>query len=153
MWSDIIDEGLLDESYLNYRQKYFATWDCEALETGESRSVTPYRTEEGTQSLISIACSNNINGETRCFVRKNSSLQAGIDLVEQFLEILEEWQSLLEEEIDPEIHQAIDRCEQLIETTTFSVRKTKLKKMLNFLKNQTKLVVFGFNSGKSSIII
>ena len=69
----IINDGLLPESFLNYRHKYIVTYDIESLERKVKIEKTHKMRIEALQFPVSIAVSTNLpNRHDRFYVRKVS---------------------------------------------------------------------------------
>ena len=147
-----ISQGLLDPKFRDYRQKYIAGFDIESLETPiKERSETIH--EVSIQTVVSISVSTNIPGfETQHFCRSSMSPSDGTLLITEFMDHLHVLADALQELIPTEIRALTEKLEAELKETAFCKSKTKMTKLLNYLKSFRTLNVFGFNSGKSRLI-
>ena len=77
---------LLPEEFLNYRQKYFVTWDIESLE--EKPGPHEDTIVEALQNVVSISVSSNLPVEDQYFVRSSSEPIAAAELIKNFIDHL-----------------------------------------------------------------
>ena len=73
----------------------------------------------------------------------------GTLLITEFMDHLHILAEALQELIPPEIRALTEKLEEQLKDTTFCKSKTKMVKLLNYLKSFRTLSVFGFNSGES----
>ena len=67
----IIDDGLLPDTFLNYRHTYLATYDIESLERQVKIEKSQKLRIEALQFPVSIAVSTNLpNRHDRFYIRK-----------------------------------------------------------------------------------
>ena len=157
LMKEIVSYGLLDKSYLEYRQEFFATYDLETLEQKSVDFQNSGTVTEAFLGLASIAVATNltdISDETfpdQCYVKADDSNQSAQDICDQFLDHLFFLADVYQDTIPEEIHEAILilECEQIEEK--FSKEKTKKQTWLRHLKKYQSFNCFGFNSGKFDI--
>ena len=139
----MIKSGDLLPEYQNFRQKYFAVFDIETAESlSENESIL------AVQKVISIGCATNIPGYgSKWFCRQSSSSKHGQDMVDDFMEYLEELQSGLQAFIPGEISNLIENLEIEVGDAKFSKWNAAKMGKISQLKSYKKLNVFGFNSG------
>lgn len=84
--------GFIPEQYINYRQEYICVFDIECLETeytGKKEGMDMYI--DKAQKIVSLAVGSNIpGGGDKFFYRKTSQPEAEEELIEEFVEYLEE---------------------------------------------------------------
>ena len=148
-FDEIVEAGYLTEEFRHYRHNFLAVYD---IETFERESTEKLSNVEAKLDLLSLAVSTNIPGQQdRFFCRKSSDPDDAYSIVVQFLEYLEELQTILEETIPEEIADAISILEEEIQEEKFSKRKLLKKNYLRTLKSVSLLNVYGFNSGKFTL--
>ena len=108
---------LLPEEFLDYRQKYFVTWDIESLE--EKPGPDGDSIVEALQNVVSISVSSNLPVEDQYFVRKSSDPAAAVELIKSFIDHLFKLEEKFQELIPQEIKQAISTLNEEI----FSIKK------------------------------
>ena len=140
---------LLPEEFLNYRQKYFVTWDIESLE--EKPGPNDDSIVEALQNVVSISISSNLPVEDQYFVRKSSEPAAGVELIKNFIDHLFKLEEKFLELIPQEISQAIATLNERIISSQFSKTQLKQKSVLYYLKSCLTLPCYGFNSAKYDI--
>ena len=147
-----ISQGLLDPKFRDFRQQYIAGFDIESLETPiKERSESVH--EVSIQTVVSISVATNIPGfETQHFCRSSMSPEDGTLLITEFMDHLHVIAEALQELIPPEIRALTEKLEADLKETAFCKSKTKMTKLLNYLKSFRTLNVFGFNSGKKYMI-
>ena len=82
----LADEEFLPPEALDFRKSYIVCYDIESLENKEN--ISSLRNVVGIHQIISIAVSTN-RGHSKCFIRADSSHQAALDLIQNFLEYLD----------------------------------------------------------------
>ena len=106
--------------------------------------------EVSIQTVVSISVATNIPGfETQHFCRASMSPSDGTLLITEFMDHLHVLAVELQELIPSEIRALTEKLEVELKETAFCKSKTKMMKLLNYLKSFRTLNVFGFNSGKS----
>ena len=138
---EIIELGLLPESFRSYRQSKLGVFDIETLqqpiETDECNSLV----YEAVQFPVSIGFASNIQGfEQEFFIRSSSDPEDGYQMVKKFLNHLALVRTKFLETIPVEITDAIERL-QIMSKQKFSKKKLKLVSHLNFLKRFTQEMV------------
>ena len=143
-----MSQNLLDPKYRDFRQQYIAGFDIESLETPiKQRSEVTH--EVSIQTVVSISVSTNIPGfETKHFCRSSMSAFDGTILITEFMDHLHILAEALQQLIPTEIKELTEKLEVELKEKTFCKSKTKLVKLMNYLKSFRMLNVFGFNSGK-----
>ena len=143
-----VSSGLLDPKFRDFRQKYIAGFDIESLETPiKERSEAVH--EVSIQTVVSISVATNIPGfETKHFCRASMSPSDGTLLITEFMDHLHGLAEALQELIPPEIRALTEKLEVELKGKTFCKSKTKMMKLLNYLKSFRTLNIFGFNSGE-----
>ena len=157
--SSLITDGYLPEESRNFSKKHFACFDIETLEYHENSDIDFNEKREGLTyknelRLCSIAVGSNIQGiETKCFIRKDSSPESAESIIQEFFEYL----AIIKQKYDAEIpnyyNDAIAKIEEEIKKLNFSAEQRKLYNYLQFLKNITSLIIYGFNSSKFDLPI
>ena len=140
---------LLPEEFLDYRQKYFVTWDIESLE--EKPGPDGDSIVEALQNVVSISVSSNLPVEDQYFVRKSSESTAAVELIKSFIDHLFKLEEKFQELIPQEIKQAISTLNEKIFSSQFSKHQLKQKSVLHYLKSCLTLPCYGFNSAKYDI--
>ena len=78
----LVEMGYLPNEACDFRKTFFCAYDIEALEdksvVGEMKNV------EGIHRIVSISIACN-DGHQKCFIRKDSSHEAAVELVEEFV--------------------------------------------------------------------
>ena len=143
--------GLLDSKFRDFRQKYISGFDIESLETPiKERSEVVH--EVSIQTVVSISVATNIPGfATQHFCRSSMSPSDGTLLITEFMDHLHVLSEALQDLIPPEIKALTEKLEAELKEMTFCKSKTKMVKLLNYLKSFRTLNVFGFNSGEFQI--
>ena len=96
-----------------------------------------------------LSVSTNLPVETKCFIRKTSESQSGLELIAEFINHLWSLEELYHQSIPQEIHDAIERLERETDVRNkFSKDKTLKNFWKSSLKKYIPLPCFGFNSGK-----
>ena len=107
--------------------------------------------EVSIQTVVSISVSTNIPGfETKHFCRSSMSAADGTLLITEFMDHLHVIAEALQDHIPPEIKALTEKLEVELKEKTFCKSKTKLSRLLTYLKSFQTLNVFGFNSGKNN---
>ena len=103
--------------------------------------------------VVSIGASSNIpDFENRFFCRDSSSQEDGDKMMSEFLNHLFNMAEKLQDLIPQEIIKAADRLNAQLKGIKFSKSVCKERSLLNHLNSYKRLSVYGFNSGKKSII-
>ena len=159
--TEMIQEGILPPESKFFRKKYFCTWDIETLE--QPKEAEPNfdqsfleHCESGSAlnyvakcRIASIAIGSNLPGiDARTFVRKDSSPQSSVCLVQQFFEMLEYIHGKMKETIPSYIFDAQEHIQSLLEEGRFNKHRTKYLTWRTYLSSFTNMSVFGFNSSK-----
>ena len=144
----LIDMGLLPPEASSFRKDFFTCYDIESLENKEN--ISSLRNVVGIHQIISIAVSTN-RGHSKCFIRADSSHQAALDLIQNFLAYLDVIGQDYELTIPDYFHTCIEKLESLTssESTISRRQKMELSGLLGSLKKYVIMDVYGFNSGKS----
>ena len=141
-----IDFGLLPESFKDYRQSRFATFDCETLESEHDADDV-----DGVLKICSIGFASNISNTDRFFVRTSSNAAAGSVLVEEFIDHMFNVETQFYESLPNEIKTALEQLDERVQTK-FSSERTDIQSLLYHLRKYTEFPIFGFNNGKYFII-
>ena len=109
--------------------------------------------EVSIQTVVSISVSTNIPGfETQHFCRSSMSAADGTLLITEFMDHLHVIAEALQDHIPAEIKALTEKLEAELKGKTFCKSKTKMTKLLTYLKSFQTLNVFGFNSGKKYMV-
>ena len=151
---DMVNESILPEEALTYRNKFLATFDLETIENKFDNCAPEHGlVTEANLLLLSIAVGSNMDGyEPKCWVRKTSDTKEETRLVKAFIQELTylwvEKQKQLPAwigkgyiKLDYMQYQLKLRNAPWYEYQRIWAYKTALKKF-------TVLDIFGFNSGK-----
>ena len=138
---ELIELGILPESYKSYRQTTFGVFDIETLQTSVEADECNSLVYEAIQIPVSIGFSSNVSGyEEKYFVRSSSDPEAGFEMVKQFLDYLEQVQSKFVDSIPTEITEACQKIQTKLKCK-FSGEKTKLSRLNNFLNRLTQEII------------
>ena len=158
--AELVENGDIPMSMLNYQNKFIATFDIETLAQKVDKRQTAFLTTEAHLYVVSIGVSTNIPGSKDCFFcRQTSDPEDAHKLVRHFLSYLTALQKkqlgLLPKEITSAI-QKLEEREQVFkegaqEGRSYS-QKHKLTQQLHFLRKFALLNVYGFNSGKIHLL-
>lgn len=87
-----VRKGFIPQKFKNFRQKYICTFDIECLEsTYDGKKEGMDANIEKAQKIVSLAVGSNIpNTQPKFFCRKSSKPEEEEELIEQFIEYLEE---------------------------------------------------------------
>lgn len=132
-----------------------AVFDIETLEQKNQRQnedLIMGTFEEAVLRPVSIGCSNNVNNEEKFFVRQSSDPEEAHALVHSFLDYLFKLHGELGKALPIEFKQAADKLSAELATEKFSQAKLEKQALLKLLTKYKTLVVYGFNSGKLSIM-
>ena len=130
----------------NFRKDFFTTFDIECFEDTENSSEL--RNVVAIHKLVSVAISTN-KGHSKCFVRKDSSHDAVIELTEQFLDFIDKIGIEYRKTLPDYFTQAIDKLDYLTskESDVQYREKMELCALKRSLKKYLLHEIFGFNSG------
>ena len=137
-----INQGLLPIQFKEYRQRKFATFDCETLESEHDADDV-----DGVLKICSIGFASNISNTDRFFVRSSSHFSAGSVVVTEFLDHLFNVETQFYESIPDEIKTALKQLDERVKTK-FSSERSEIQNLLYNLRKYTEFPVFGFNNGK-----
>ena len=142
----LVELGYLPKKAKEFRKSFYTTFDIESLESFDG--VDDMKNVEAIHKIVSIAVSTN-KGQSRCFVRKNSTHDAVIQMFESFLDYLEEINIEYEAEIPDYFQDAIDHLELMTcdQSILPKSEKMKLSGLKSTLEKYLKQDIFGFNSG------
>ena len=142
----LVDLGYLPMEALKFRKNFVTTFDIESLEDKEN--IEDMRNVEAVHRLVSIAASTN-RGHSRSFIRKDSSNEAVVKIIKEFLDFLDDLNAEHDDQIPAYFHDAIERLELMCsdESTLLKSDKMKLQHLKGNLEKYLLHDVFGFNSG------
>ena len=143
----LFEMGYLPEEALEFRKTFFTCYDCETLE--DKTGISDLKNVEAIHRVVSIAVSTN-RGHSRCFVRKNSTHEAAVEMFDDFLKFLDEINADHDDEIPQYFHEAIERLELMSSDCSTLPKRDKME-LQNLKKQLSKYIlhdIFGFNSGK-----
>jgi hypothetical protein len=102
--------------------------------------------------ILSVGVANN-KGFEKCFVRADSSHEASVDLIEKFVDALEELYEIDQMYIPNVFHDALDLLEADIAVEDSKFKKMELQSLKNHLDGFLKMDVFGYNSGRFDLTV
>ena len=144
--TQLVDLGYLPTEAKTFRKTFFCAFDIESLE--DKTHIAEMRNVEGVHKLasISIACND---GRKFCFVRRDSSHEATIELIHEFVTKIRQ----IEQDHDLILPDYFNSCVDKIEEDLNDESIPKKKRMLlSSLQSKVKsylcLDIYGFNSGK-----
>ena len=114
------------------RQTHFCVYDIETFDNG------------GILTPVSIAIASTMEGP-RYFERANSSLEAGVKMVKDFMRYLDHLQNVLVTCSPTEVEQALEVIVYELENASYECKQS-LRGMYTYLKKYHTLKTFGFNS-------
>ena len=127
---------IMDIDLSKFRQKHHVCFDIETF--GKKEVCVP----------VSIAVASTLDGP-KYFEKADDTLQAGYQMVKEFMDYLLELQEKLVNNLEPEIEKTISFL-QAEKEDFFNPRryksKAELNKLYGYFKNYEVLKVFGFNS-------
>ena len=118
------------------------------IETLESKADVENMTNvDAVHRLASIAVGTS-EGDSACFIRRDSSPEAAEKIVRQFIDYLSDINGLYEATIPAYFHEALDQIEILTsaESTLPKCKKMELSGLKSKLENYLILDVWGYNS-------
>ena len=146
--NEIVDKGLLPESFRNYRQTICAAWDIETLESPCLVDDEMQTRTEAHLSLVSIGTATNLPGYDDEFFCKNSSdIGEGQRTVNNWLDYIFQLASAYQDFIPDEIIKAINKLDEK-KKNKFSKNKCQNQSYLRHLRQYTEFNCFGYNSAK-----
>ena len=141
----LVQMGYLPGEARNFRKTFFCAFDIESLE--DKTQIEGLRNVEAIHKLasISIACND---GRKACFIRKNSSHEAAINLIKEFVDeiraIRDHHELIMPDYFFTCAEQLEIDCENDEIPTKQKMILTSLKSKVNSYLN---LDIYGFNSG------
>ena len=127
---------IMDIDLSEFRQKHHVCFDIETFGKGEV--CIP----------VSIAVASTLDGP-KYFEKADDTLEAGYQMVKQFMDYLMNLQEKLVNNLEPEIEKAISflqtEKEELFNPQRYQ-SKAELNKLYGYFKNYEVLKIFGFNS-------
>ena len=148
---DLIDLGVLPESFKSYQQTYIGVFDIETLQTQVENEECNALVFEAVQYPVSIGFASNVPGvEEKFFCRASSDPEDGYEMVKSFIEYLEEAEKKFQETIPAELFDAQEKLSVLLKRK-FSKEKTKHQTLDKFLKRLTLFNVFGYNCSRYDV--
>ena len=136
---------MLPIQFKDYRQRKFATFDCETLEDEHDADNI-----DGELKICSIGFASNISNTDRFFVRSSSQAAAGAVVVSEFLDHLFDVETQFYATIPEEIKAALQQLDERVKTK-FSSERTEIQNLLYHLRKYTEFPIFGFNNGKHNV--
>lgn len=143
-----VELGYLPEHLLGFRMKYICVFDIETAEISQKTQISEITSIEGRHRLLSLAVSTNLPKEDLFLMRDSSDPQAEQDLIDKFVNHLENLHLLLADQIPHEFATAIGKLEAELETLRFGPKKVELNQLLKNLKQYYVLRIYAFNGGK-----
>ena len=148
---DLIELGLLPESFKKYNQTFIGVFDIETLQTKVETEECNSLVFEAVQYPVSIGFASNIPGvEEKFFCRSSSDPEHGYEMVKCFIEYLDDAEKKFQETIPTEIHEARDKL-SILQKQKFSKSKAKYKTLDNFLKRLLQFNIFGYNCSRYDV--
>jgi len=127
---------IMDIDLSEFRQKHHVCFDIETFGKGEV--CVP----------VSIAVASTLN-KPKYFEKTDDSVEAGYQMVKEFMDYLMKLQEKLLNNLEPEIEKAISFLQSEKEGLFNRLRyksKSEIKKLHRYFKNYEVLKIFGFNS-------
>ena len=141
----LVKAGVLPDSFIDYRQPFFATWDLETLENEPESYVDG---QEALLRLVSIGLATNIpNKSDQFFVRDSSEPTHGQQMVDKFLDALFELELEFQKSLPVEFHNARQRL-KYVQLKKFSQLRTTEQFLRRMLDNLLTFNTYAFNGGK-----
>ena len=142
----LVDLGYLPDEALQFRKNFVTTYDIECLEDKEN--VEDMKNVEAVHRLVSIAASTN-RGHSCSFIRKDSSNEAVVVMINDFLNFLDDLNAEHDDEIPTYFNDAIEKIDLMCsdDSTLLKSDKMKLQHLKGNLEKYLLQDIFGFNSG------
>ena len=147
----LVEMGYLPNEACDFRKTFFCAYDIEALEdksvVGEMKNV------EGIHRIVSISIACN-DGHQKCFIRKDSSHEAAVELVEEFVQEVREISDNHMLELPDYFYSCIEQLEEDLHEDGLSLgNKMILGGLKRKVENYCQLDIYGFNSAKYDMTI
>ena len=141
----LISWGLVPESAINFRKDLIVSYDIESLESKEN--LEGLTNVDAIHKLCSIGVGTN-NGDSKCFIREDSSHQAAELIVRDFIDYLDDLNAEYEGHLPSYFFEALDQIELLTssESALPKSKKMELSSLKLKLENYMILDIWGFNS-------
>ena len=139
--NELINQGFLPREALRYRKTFFCSYDIETIETKNTNIIGV----EAIHKILSISVASN-SGRVKCFVRKNDTHESVIELIERFLDFVDNLCTDFRKSLPGYFFEAENKINEKIESSP-KIRKRELSSLLSNLKKYCLMSIFGFNSG------
>lgn len=142
---ELVNLGYLPVEALNFRKSYITTYDIETVECKDG--IDELKNVEAIHKIASIACSTN-RGDTKCFVREDSSHESAAQIFDDFLGFLDDLNANHDDELPNYFHEGLELLDLMMSRESILPRKHKMEllKLKKCLEKYMLQDVFGFNS-------
>ena len=147
---DLIAEGIILPN--DGSAKRFVAFDIESINCTETTRLFGMSTVSGCQKVISIGYTANFGNYKDVIVRTNMDRLSGIELVNRFIQKMNELQTRHYERIPQKMKMIMLEYKEILKQKTKSVAEmSKLRKRLWYLRSLCDLKIIGFNSSRYDI--
>ena len=139
-----IKHNILPEHFKDYRQPFFATYDCETLEHPNDCVA---QGQQAVLKIASIALSSNLPGVgDECWIRKSSRPEHGKEIIHQFLDRIFELEQIYYDNLPDDIKIARTILDDMGDDK-FSHTKTIMNQIETLIDKYHSFAVYSFNGG------
>ena len=149
---EIVASGYLPVEAMTFQKTIFSTFDIETYEILKNHSQTENTFYHAIHQLLSIGIGNN-QGFSKCWVRKNDTHESAIDLIEQFIEGLEELRAIDEKQVPDYFINSIDMIEDDLKNEITTSKYIQLSAWKRCIENFIKTDIYGYNSAKFDLTV